>query len=47
MFIHLCAFETTMVKEGEIVTFRGREVERADIRGVERREGWQNDVILF
>lgn len=39
MFIHLCAFETTMVKEGEIATCRGREVERAGMRGVEGREG--------
>lgn len=39
MFIHLCAFETTIVKEGEIATFKGIEVERAGMRGVEGREG--------
>lgn len=47
MFIHLCAFETTMVKEGEIVTFRRREIERAGMRGVEGREEWENEVTLF
>lgn len=47
MLIHSCAYETTMVKEGEIMTFRGREVERADMREVEGREGWENYVILF
>lgn len=47
MFIHLCAYDTTMLKEGGIMTFRGRKVERADKREVEEREGWENDVILF